>query len=366
VNPRARFWAGKRVCVTGGTGFLGYHLVRQLCALGAEVRVLSLPPRRPHPLPQREDVSCVFADLLDRAAVRRAITGCDVVFHTAGLVALWGPALKRMYAVHVNGTQNVLAAADAGARIVHTSSIVAVGASRAVVVLTEDSPFNLDGCGIDYVYAKRVAEELALAAAADGQDVVVVNPGYLIGPEDYELSVMGRLCRRFWKGRLPLAPPGGINVADVRDVAAGHLLAAEYGQSGRRYILGGENLLWRDFLLLLSESAGLRPRAVPRLPGWMLHLLASLCEARAWLTGKEPYPSFQQARLNRFCWFYSSDRAATELGYGCRHVAQTLVDAYRWHAGRATADPTSPRGLNRWWMRPQAETCVSAGSDARR
>jgi dihydroflavonol-4-reductase len=356
VKPSARFWAGKRVCVTGGTGFLGYHLVRQLLELGAEVSVLALPPRGPHPLSAHPQVRCVFGDLLDREAVRRAVAGCAVLFHTAGMVVLWGRARERMQAVHVQGTRNVLDAADAGARVVHTSSVVAVGASRAGTIRTEDSPFNLGGCAIDYVLTKRAAEEAALDAAARGRSVVITNPGYLIGPEDYEGSAMGRFCLRFWKGRVPLAPPGGLNLADVRDVAAGHLLAAERGRPGRRYILGGENLLWRDFMRLLSEVAGWRPRAVPRVPGWLLSTLAAVGEARAWWTEREPYPSFQHARLNRYCWFYRSDRAAAELGYRSRPVAAALADAYDWLAHVADKLPRhhALRGWSRWWMRPAA------------
>jgi dihydroflavonol-4-reductase len=356
VKPNPRFWAGKRVCVTGGTGFLGYHLVGQLLELGAEVSVLALPPRGPHPLSGHPEVRCVFADLLDPAAVRPAVAGREVIFHTAGMVVLWGRARERMQAVHVLGTRNILDAADPAARIVHTSSVVAVGASRAGIVRTEESPFNLGRCAIDYVLTKRAAEEAVLDAAAGGREVIVTNPGYLVGPEDYEGSVMGRFCLRFWKGRVPLAPPGGLNVADVRDVAAGHLLAAEHGRPSRRYILGGENLLWKDFMRLLSQVAGLRPRAVPRVPGWLLGVLAALGEARAWWTRREPYPSFQHARLNRYCWFYRWDRAAAELGYHSRPAAAALADTYEWHAHVAGTLPRhhALRGLNRWWMRPAA------------
>jgi dihydroflavonol-4-reductase len=261
-----------------------------------------------------------------------------------------------MQAVHVLGTRNILDAVDGGACIVHTSSVVTIGASRDGRHLSEDNPFNLDGCAIDYVLTKRAAEQIALDAAVRGQGVIVTNPGYLVGPDDYEQSAMGRLCVRFWKGRMPLAPPGGINIADVRDVATGHLLAAEHGQRGRRYILGGENLSWTDIMSLLSAVGGFRPRAVPRVPAWLLGTFAALGEARAWWTQREPYPSFQHARLNRYYWFYRSDRAAAELGYESRSVAASLVDAYEWHSQTARTIPRrlAQRGLNRWWMRPAA------------
>src|SRR5262249_47485840 len=144
-------------------------------------------------------------DILDGAAVRSAVAGCSVVIHAAGIVAVWGPALAKMWPVHVDGTRNVLDALEPGARLIHTSSVVAVGASRSGEALNEDSPFNLDRLNLAYVQAKRAAENLALAS---DRDVVAVNPGYLLGPEDFERSVMGALCHRFWRGRAPMAPPG--------------------------------------------------------------------------------------------------------------------------------------------------------------
>ena len=116
-------------------------------------------------------------------------------------------------------------------------------------------------------------------AAASGRDVVVTNPGYLLGPEDHQRSVMGRFCKRYWKGRIPIAPPGGFNLVDVRDAARGHLLAAERGLTGRRYILGGENRTFPEFMALLAEVGGMSPRAIPSIPPWTMSALARFCEA---------------------------------------------------------------------------------------
>ncbi len=342
------FWTGKQVCVTGGTGFLGYHLVRQLIDRGAQVRVLGLPPRLINPLWSMDNVDNRFGDLLDRHHLRQALAGCAVVFHTAGLVAVWGPALAKMYEMHLKGTRLVLENAPSTARIVHTSSIVTVGATRDGQALTEDSRFNLTGLKVDYVHAKRAAEAIALDAARRGRDVVVANPGYLIGPEDYEKSVIGRLMARFWKGRLIGCSAGGWNVVDVRDAAAGHLLAAEHGQAGRRYILGGENLPMAQFFQLLIQASGVRPRLFPWLPAWLMHGLAFLAEAYALCHRKTPYPALQSARLNRFYWYCSSDRARSELGYHARPLAQALADSYAWHSGFGRVPL---RGLNRWMMR---------------
>lgn len=348
MNPDPHYWAGRRVCVTGGTGFLGFQIAWQLLALGARVRVLALEPAGPHPLLDEPRVQCFFGDVRDGAIVRRATADCQTIFHTAGVVADWGPGLQKMHSVHVDGTRRVLESAAAGACVVHTSSVVTVGASRRPTALTEESPFNLEHLPVDYVHAKRAAERAALEAAARGSHLVVANPGYLVGPDDHERSVMGRFCVRFWKGRVPLAPAGGFNLVDVRDVAAGHLLAAEHGRPGRRYILGGENCTLRRFMELLAEVADMRPRGLPALPRWAMNALAAVSELRAWATHKPPYPSFQQAHLNRYYWYYNSDRAARELGYHARPLKETLLDAHHWHAGRGEA---TCRGLNRWWMR---------------
>lgn len=348
MRPDPAYWAGRSVCVTGGTGFLGLHLVRTLGELGARVRVFALDPPPDHPVRQFPHAEIVPGDVLDPAAVRRAVAGCSVVIHGAGIVAVWGPAVQKMWPVHVDGTRNVLAALGPGARMVHTSSVVAVGASRSGAVLNEDSPFNLDKSKIAYVRAKRAAEEVAFGSC---RDVVAVNPGYLIGPDDHERSVMGQLCHRFWRGRAPLAPPGGLCFADVRDVAVGHLLAAEKGVRGRRYILGGENLTYRDFLWRMSEVAHFRPRLIPAVPRTAFAAGAAVNELRGRLRGKEPYPSLAHARLNSYFWFYSSDRARRELGYDPRPVRESLADAYAWYTGRETF---RVRGLSRWLLRPAA------------
>jgi dihydroflavonol-4-reductase len=351
MQPSADFWTGKQVCVTGGTGFLGSHLVSQLLKVGARVRVLALPPSRTHPILNHSRVEKQFGDILDRAAVRQALAGCEVVFHTAGILTVWGAVAGQMHSIHTAGTRTVLESAQPGALIIHTSSIVTLGPSRKGESLDEASPFNSPHLAFDYMHAKRAAEEAALKAAARGRRVVVTNPGYLVGPEDYLGSVMGRFCVRFWKGRIPFAPPGGFNLVDVRDVARGHLLAAEHGRPGQRYILGGENYRLRDFFRLLARIAGLRPRGLPVLPGWLFQSLAGLAECHAWITGKEPFPPLQQARLSRHCWFCRSDRATRELGYQHRSLESSLRDAFTWYEA---AGALHVRGLNRWWMRPSS------------
>ncbi len=168
---------------------------------------------------------------------------------------------------------------------------------------------------------------------------------------------MGRFCVRYWRGMLPLSPPGGVNLVDVRDAAHGHLLAAEHGQAGRRYILGGENRTFAEFMAVLAEVVGFRPRVTPVLPYWGLTALAGCSEFRSWLTRRHPYPSIQHARLNRYCWFYRSDRAVEELGYTIRPLAESLADTFDWFSSRK---PLTTRGAGRWWMLDGRSTVSAA------
>ena len=220
-----------------------------------------------------------------------------------------------MRSVHLDGTRNVLDAAHADACVVHTSSLVTVGGSPAGLPVTEDAPFDLEDLRVDYVQAKRRTEQFALDAARRGRRVILTNPGYLVGPEDYEYSIMGRVCRRFWKGRLPLIPAqGGLNLVDVRDVATGHLLAAEHGRPGRRYLLGGENRSFPEFMSLLAETAaGARARCPARPHGCSLSWPALRRAGPGSCTGS-PIHRSSHCAMNRYYWFCQSDRAA-RLGY---------------------------------------------------
>jgi dihydroflavonol-4-reductase len=349
MEPDTQFWRDKRVCVTGGTGLLGYQIVKCLLALRARVRILSLEPPDYHPVRHCDEIDWSLGDIRDRSHCERSLSDADVVFHTAGVVSVWGPSLSRMREVHVRGMKNAIAATPKSARLIHTSSIVAVGASRSPTPLVEDDPFLLDQLQVAYVQAKREAEQIAQESAASGRDIVITNPGYLVGPEDFERSVMGRFCHRFWRGQLPLAPPGGFNLVDVRDVAVGHLLAAERGRSGRRYILGGENRNFQEFMALLANVGGLRPRTIPTVPWWTLAATASLAEVRSRMTRRAPYPSLQLARMNRYYWYYRSDRAARELGFQARSLGQSLTETFQWCS---SVSRFKVRGLSRFWMRP--------------
>lgn len=329
----SRFWRGRRVALTGATGFLGRHLVRLLLQYGAEVVALVRAGSRRNDL-EAQGVSCRIAPLDDLAALTSGCAGCEVVFHLAGAVD-FSDDLETMRKVNVTGSLNVLRAAkQAGVRrFIHTSSIVAVGASRRPTLLDEDTPWNLGNMGVPYAITKREGE-LAVLNAGDGPEVVVVNPSCIVGPDDPGPSEFGSLCRRFWKGRVPIYFSGGNNFVDVRDVAAGHLLAARRGVAGQRYLLGGDNLTYGEFFALLAEASARRRWAI-RLPGRLAPWIAAV-ERLVARRGKRPNLPPGQARLMGLYLFFDCRRARQELGYAPRPVIQSLGDTYAdWRGVRA-------------------------------
>jgi dihydroflavonol-4-reductase len=334
-------WAGRRVAVTGATGFLGHHLCVGLIASGAEVTALVRAFSDTSRL-KALGVRCQVAPLDEPVLLAEACRGRDLLFHLAGAVDFnndWDRCRK----VNVDGTANVLrAAAQAGVRrVVHTSSIVAVGATRRPVRLSESSPWNLDGKRVPYVTTKHEGEQLALTFRG-GPEVVVVNPASVIGPDDYSGSEFGMMCRRFWQGRIPLVFGGGNNFVDVRDVAAGMLKAAELGRTGERYILGGTNLSYTAFNSELARAAG-RTIFRYRLPTFVARIGAALGDRFRKKRSKRPLLSSAQARLLGLFFYFDCSKARNELGYTARPLRETLADAYRFwmpnDRGRAAGAP---------------------------
>ncbi len=336
----ATFWTDRCVALTGATGFVGHHLARRLADAGAHVTALLRPTSDRHRLGNM-GIRCVTAPLDDVAALTTGYRGCDIVFHTAGAVD-FGDDLAQLRRVNVDGTANVLAAARASGvrRVVFTSSIVAVGASRRPCVLDETSPWTLGPFQVPYVTTKRAAEELALAASGLNLEVVVVNPACVLGPDDYGGSEFGTLCRRFWRGRIPVHFGGGNNYVDVRDVACGHLLVAERGRPGERYILGGHNRSAAAFFADLARAAG-RPIFRLQLPDALGPVFAALTGLRS-RPGKRPYLTPGQARLAPLFFYYNTAKAERELGYRARPLRQTLAEAYAfWMRRGSTGEPVA-------------------------
>ncbi|MGZ6212736.1 MAG: hopanoid-associated sugar epimerase [Candidatus Binataceae bacterium] len=313
--------------VTGANGFVGCYVVRALLARGTPVRAMV---RKGADLRALEGLSCEFAwgDLRDAAAVEQATRGCDEVYHVAADYRLWVLDPAPMYASNVEGTRNVLAAAHRAKvrRVVHTSTVGAIGIPHGESG-REDTPVSLGDMVGPYKRSKFLAEQEALKAAREGVPVVIVNPSTPIGAHDYKPTPTGRIIVDFLNRRMPAFMDTGLNLVDVEDAAAGHLLAAERGVVGEKYILGGENLTLEQTLGRLAKLSGLSaPRIrVPYAVAWTFALGAEAV-ART-ITRRPPRASLTEVRMARKVMFFDSSKARTALGYEPRPIDDALARA---------------------------------------
>jgi dihydroflavonol-4-reductase len=322
------------VLVTGATGFLGYHLVKQLNERGIRPRALVRRPGR-RPVLDRLDVEVVPGDIEDAASLPPALAGVQIFFHLAGLVSTLGADRARLRRVNVEGTRHVLATAHAAGvkRVVVTSSVAAVGTNRIPEPLDEEADWDLHGLDYPYAATKRAAEAEALEWAARGLPVVVVNPSIVLGPEDFAPTSGGQHLKELIERRIPGFLPMGVSYVDVRDVAAGQLLAAEKGRPGQRYILSAHNLTLEEFYRQACAIAGVPPPRW-RVPLPLAYAGACVFEGMSALTGRPPRATRDVLRVaHRFSWF-DARRARQELGWTPRPLQETLEDAIRWFRGR--------------------------------
>ena len=315
------------VCVTGATGFIGAH-VAQLASQSNPVRVTYRDEAR---LTRLGDVEAepIKADVLDRAALRRAFRGCETVFHCAGYVG--SHPQDRVWRVNALSPRIAVeaAAAEDVRRVVVTSSVAGIGPATPGETGTEEDVYRGGGLGLAYPDAKHEGEAEALAAGARHEvEVVIVNPSYVFGvPVDDTVpgETSTRMIGNYLRGRLPAVVDGETNVVDVRDVAKGHLRAAERGRPGERYVLGGHDTGWVDLFERVAELSGVRhPLLVlPREAGAL---------ARAAEAAGLPSPiSAEGLVLMAQNWRYSSAKARRELGYRARALDRTLTDTIDWY-----------------------------------
>ncbi len=335
--------------VTGGTGLVGINLVRALVAKGERVRVLVRPNSKRVGL-ESPNIEFRLGDVCDLDSIRRAMRGCTRVYHVAGWVQLspWGMRTAR--AVNVGGAENIcLAALDLNIeRVVHTSSVAAIGHGPMDRPADEQSRWNLAGLNCPYFATKRDGERVVLDYVGRGLDAVIVNPGYVVGPYDVK-PTSGRMILLGALGKLLFYPSrGGIGFVDVAEVVEGMQLAMSRGRCGERYILSNENLSYQDFAGRIARIAGVTP---PRwsAPYWLGIAPAGIATMLGALW-PEPFVELNLTVLRTcFCEHYTrADKARRELGLKPRSIDGAIAAAIDWFQSFGYIERT-PSG----WARPK-------------
>lgn len=314
--------------VLGATGFVGSALVTELLLHGETVTAF-LRPESDAQIYRGRSVRIVRGDITDIAALRTAMQGIDRVYHAAGLHT-FGDSEERHLAINVLGTRNVMrAAAEAGVkRVVFTSSESTVGSAGVHTAADETGLWDLGALNIPYLTSKYLAEVEAIRAAAQGLDVVCVNPSTVLGDGDRQPTPIGRWIIEFLNGRLPAVPPLDLNVVDVADVARGHWLAAEQGRRGERYILGAWNTTMGELLAKCGELVGRHAPMV--IPHEMAFAGATVGGIVLEFLGLQSTITPSWAKFARKRMHVSHQKAARELGYTITPLAETLDRAIRW------------------------------------
>jgi dihydroflavonol-4-reductase len=321
-----------RALVTGGTGFIGAALVRELIADGVTVRVLARAGSDRRALVGLS-VEIATGDLREPTSLPPALAGIDVLYHVAADYRLWAPDPRVLYQVNVEGTRALLEAAGAAgvSRVVYTSSVGTLGVPSDGTPGTEATPVQLDDMVGDYKRSKFLAEREAERAAARGLPVVIVNPSAPVGPGDWKPTPTGKMLVDYLRGRMLAYLATGLNIVHVRDVARGHILASVRGRVGERYILGhaSGNLGLREIFARLQPYTGIRAPRV-RLPHAGALAIATACELISSLTGREPVVARTAVRMAAKRMFFDPARAIRELGLPQTPVDQALRDAADW------------------------------------
>jgi dihydroflavonol-4-reductase len=319
----------KNILVTGATGCIGSNLTLRLLSSGYNVRIFHRPDSDLQQLKGLEIQRCV-GDVRDPSSIKRAMHGCDTVFHCAALVSFRRQQYAEQYEVNVIGTRNIVRACmDLGVvRLVYTSSVAAVGYRPDGGLATEETPFNWKSIP-GYRYSKFCAEQEVQNAVGAGLPAVIVNPSVVVGERDTRFHG-GQIIRDIRKGRIPAYIEGGMNVVYVGDVVDGHVAAALHGRVGERYILAGENLTHREIFRRTAAIVG-GHAPVLKIPLPLLRGAARVIEWSSHLLRVTPLITRDLVEgAGRNNWF-SSEKAQRELGYSLTPFDHTIRKAYAWY-----------------------------------
>lgn len=316
--------------VTGATGCVGANVVAALLQRGYDVVALQ---RTTSSLDALEGLNAemVVGDILEPGTLIPAMEGCDLVFHVAAVSDYWRTPSDVVYRVNVEGTRNVLGVAGRVGveRLVYTSSVAALGVPQPGEMLDESSEFNREPKSFPYGHSKVLAEDVVHEAIQDGLDAVIVNPAGVMGARDVNF-IGGSVIREVQRGISLIAPPGGLNWIDAETVGLGHVLAAERGTTGERYLLGGENLTHRRTEQIVAGVVGGRAPVVT-LPGWVMSVLALLVDGfNAVWPGTPPF-SGGQVRKSSETLYCDITKAQEELDLPCTPFRTAVERAYGWY-----------------------------------
>jgi dihydroflavonol-4-reductase len=316
--------------VTGAAGFLGSHVARQLVARGDNVRVLMRPSSTNRAIADLS-LEYVTGDLRDPASLDRAMKDVKRVFHVAADYRLWARRKQDIYDSNVGGTKNLLDAAKrAGVeQLIYTSTVATIAVDRPQHP-NEFTDAKLEEMVGHYKRSKWLAEKEALSAAKNGLPVIVAMPTTPVGPWDWKPTPTGKIILDFLNGKMPGYVETGLNFIGVEDCAAGHLLIAEKGKVGERYLLGGQNLTLKHMLDALSKITGL-PAPKLKIPHGLALGVAYASTVFSRLLGREPGIPVEGVKIARHMMFVDCSRAERELGFRAASVAAALERAVRWY-----------------------------------
>ncbi|HTB95589.1 MAG TPA: hopanoid-associated sugar epimerase [Terracidiphilus sp.] len=320
-----------KVFLTGATGFVGHHVAKALAADGADLRMLV---RKSSNLKNLEGIpgETIVGDLAHPESYAPALCNCEAVMHVAADYRLWIPDPDAMYRANVDGTRNLLRLAREAEvrRVVYTSSVATMHFRTDGIVINEDTPVTIGDMVGHYKRSKYMAERQAIAAAQDGQQVMILNPTTPIGPNDAKPTPTGRIFVDFLNRKFPAYVDTGLNLVDVAEVARTHVAALTTGKPGRRYILGGENLTLKQILDKMSAITGI-PSPTTKIPFAVAAGYAFFEELiTGKIRGKEPRATLEEVRMGRKKMYASSARAQQELDFRIAPVYPAMRAAIDW------------------------------------
>jgi len=323
-----------RILVTGATGFIGSRLLARLAVECEDLRVFRRETSSLLPIKniRFEDIT---GDLALEADVFRAVEGCDYVFHVAASVSYWDKENKQQFDANVIGTRNIVNACIAHKvkRLVHTSSVVAIGRPREGYIADETCAYNMEGLNIGYSLTKHLAEEEVRKGVATGLDAVIVNPGAVHGPGDIRRFRGSLYGGKVWNRFFYVG--GGLSVVDVDDVVEGELRAWKKGRKGERYILTSENLTFKETLSVIEDVLSLsRPRI--KIPSVVIFALGHLFTFLSKIFGFRPPVTVPMAKFTMMNLFYSNKKATDELGMSFRPFRESAQRTVDWQKQKKT------------------------------